>query len=197
MQTTAGKVTRIAQDVLTVDHFLSAAECAALIDRSEAIGFEEALVSTRDGAVRAPDLRDNDRVIVDDPDGADRLWRRLQPFLPPVFHKVWRASGLNERLRFYRYEGGQQFDWHCDGNFWRSQTEESHFTFMVYLNEAFEGGETAFRGLTESPSADIVVRPRTGMALIFHHPLCHRGAPVLDGRKYVLRSDVMYRLDTE
>ena len=187
----------IAQSVCTIEDFLSASECAALIAQSEAVSYEAALVSTRGGAVRLPDLRNNDRVILDDPDYADTLWRRLKPLIPPTFHNVWHASGLNERLRFYRYDVGQQFDWHCDGNFWRSQQEESHFTFMVYLNEDFEGGETAFRALPEFPSEDLVVEPKTGMALLFHHPVCHQGAPVLSGRKYVLRSDVMYRLDDE
>jgi hypothetical protein len=31
------------------------------------------------------------------------------------------------------------------------------------------------------------------MALVFVHRILHRGAPVTTGRKYVLRSDVMYR----
>ena len=30
------------------------------------------------------------------------------------------------------------------------------------------------------------------MALVFAHLQLHEGAPVLDGRKYVLRTDVMY-----
>jgi hypothetical protein len=31
------------------------------------------------------------------------------------------------------------------------------------------------------------------MALVFEHPVRHQGAPVTAGRKYVLRTDVMYR----
>ena len=37
----------------------------------------------------------------------------------------------------------------------------------------------------------MVVKPRQGMALIFAHPLLHKGEPVVSGRKYVLRTDVM------
>jgi hypothetical protein len=36
------------------------------------------------------------------------------------------------------------------------------------------------------------VRPVRGTALVFRHRLLHEGAPVLTGRKYVLRTDVMY-----
>ena len=60
---------------------------------------------------------------------------------------------------------------------------------MVYLNGDFEGGETTFE-ISRDP---VRVVPRTGMALVFYHRLLHEGAEVLTGRKYVLRSDVMYR----
>ena len=33
----------------------------------------------------------------------------------------WRAVGVNERLRFYRYDPGQQFDWHTDLSWTRQQ----------------------------------------------------------------------------
>ena len=56
---------------------------------------------------------------------------------------------------------------------------------MVYLNDNFQGGDTAFRGRR--------IRPRKGMALIFLHSLFHEGSEVTQGVKYVLRSDVMYR----
>ncbi len=35
------------------------------------------------------------------------------------------------------------------------------------------------------------VVPAKGMALLFYHPIPHRGDPVIAGRKYVLRSDIM------
>ncbi len=37
------------------------------------------------------------------------------------------------------------------------------------------------------------VQPQRGKALIFAHRQLHEGAAVVRGRKYVLRSDVMYR----
>ncbi|MEL6107315.1 MAG: 2OG-Fe(II) oxygenase, partial [Planctomycetota bacterium] len=97
----------------------------------------------------------------------------------------WHACGVNERLRYNRYEIGQLFDWHFDGYFQRDTGERSHLTFMVYLNDDFAGGETTIERLT--------VRPKKGMALFFIHHLRHRGEPVASGRKYVLRTDVMYR----
>lgn len=101
-----------------------------------------------------------------------------------MFLEGRQAIGLNERFRFYRYDPGQQFATHMDGSFVRQNGERSLLTFMVYLNDAFEGGETVI--------IETTVKPQKGMALIFQHALVHEGAVVISGRKYVLRSDVMY-----
>jgi hypothetical protein len=92
--------------------------------------------------------------------------------------------GLNERFRFYRYDPGERFAPHTDGCFRRNNGQESLLTIMIYLNEGCEGGETNF--------GDVQIVPKAGMALIFDHYLLNEGAAVLSGRKYVLRSDVMY-----
>ncbi|WP_373530052.1 hypothetical protein [Nostoc sp.] len=64
---------------------------------------------------------------------------------------------------------------------------------MIYLNEGFEDGETRFY-LPEyyEDLSNLAVLPVTGMALCFVHELVHEGATIIQGRKYVLRSDVMY-----
>src|SRR5262249_2229028 len=134
------------------------------------------------------DVRDNARVIVDDLDLAAEWWRRAQAFLPADWFG-WRALGVNERFRFYRYDPGQRFAAHTDGYFERDTGERSPFTLMVYLNEGFRGGTTNFF-LSRVP---LVVQPRTGLALVFAHRQLHEGMPVEAGRKYVLRTDVMYQ----
>jgi hypothetical protein len=60
------------------------------------------------------------------------------------------------------------------------------YTLMVYLNDNFDGGETRFPGL------GLVVRPRSGMALIFPHRLRHEGLPIIRGVKYALHTFIMY-----
>ena len=65
----------------------------------------------------------------------------MREFVPKSIGN-WCASGVNERLRFYRYEIGQQFDWHYDGAFERPDGECGKLTFMIYLNDDFEGGQT-------------------------------------------------------
>ena len=66
---------------------------------------------------------------------------------------------------------------------------------MVYLNDDVTGGETRFfRSMAHALAGDpyLTVAPRTGAALVFEHRLWHEGAVVERGRKYVLRTDVMY-----
>ena len=185
------------EDIFTVRGFLTPDECRAEIARAEAAGFGDAPISTLGGPVMLKEMRNNDRVMIDDHGTAARFWDRLRPFAPGQLGTGWVASGLNERFRYYRYDPGQRFHWHFDGYFERSPAERSRLTFMVYLNDGFAGGATEFNlrlgdGLSaDDPIARVV--PEEGMALVFVHAVLHQGAEVTSGRKYVLRSDVMYR----
>lgn len=167
----------------SIEHFLSAAECAELIALAEGHGFAAADVRTRDGQTAMPLIRNNDRVLFESPAWVALLWQRLaKTALPPLDGQV--AAGLPKDLRFYRYGVGQRFKMHKDGP-WIEDGMTSRLTLLVYLNEAFAGGTTVFR--------DFAVAPRTGSALLFIHETWHEGAAVEQGVKYVLRSDVLYR----
>jgi predicted 2-oxoglutarate/Fe(II)-dependent dioxygenase YbiX len=169
--------------IYAVQGVLTPAECAAHIAASEAEGYEAATISTRKGAMPDREVRNNDRLIRDDREVAALLWSRLERHLPR-FVDGRQAIGVNERVRFYRYKAGQRFAGHVDGQFRRANGEASLLTLMVYLNDDFAGGETAF--------AEVGIIPRRGMALLFRHALFHEGRLVARGVKYVLRSDVMF-----
>jgi prolyl 4-hydroxylase len=178
------------KELFTLAHALSPAECARMIAWAESRGFADAPITVGvNRYMMAPDVRNNTRVMIDDLELAETLWPRIEPFVPQRIGAYY-PVGLNERFRYYRYEAGQQFDWHRDGAFVRSDEEQSFLTMMFYLNDDCEGGTTDFMFVAKN---DIQVVPRTGMGLVFSHPLYHRGAPVLAGKKYVLRTDVMYR----
>lgn len=177
----------IADGIWVVENFLTPEDCREWIDFAEGIGFDDAPISLGLGkeTIRK-DIRNNNRAMVDDEDRAFILWSRAKEYLPKmIYHRV--ALGLNERLRFYRYDPGQRFNYHFDGSFRRETGEQSLLTFMVYLNEDFVGGKTTFLNFEET-----TVIPKTGMMLAFKHNIVHQGAEVLSGRKYVLRSDVMF-----
>jgi predicted 2-oxoglutarate/Fe(II)-dependent dioxygenase YbiX len=178
--------------VLVIHDFLSTEECAGLIQRSESLRYEPGTVAD----VVIENVRNNERVIVDDVSLATDFFLRAEPSLPAVVdgHAL---IGFNERWRFYRYDPGQTFKPHRDGSYMRTNTwEESQMTFMIYLNDGMTGGETRFySGMEQAVNQRpyLSVQPKMGMALIFLHSLWHEGAAVDSGRKYVLRTDVMYK----
>jgi prolyl 4-hydroxylase len=180
------KLTKLTDSIFTVEDFFTRQECLDTIVKSEGVGYELAKVNTASGTRVRTDIRNNSRAFYKSEDLAQKLWEKLGPHVPAQFGNST-AIGLNELFRFYRYQRGHQFKGHFDESYVRNEREASYFTFMVYLNDNFQGGDTAFRGLR--------IRPRQGMALIFLHSLYHEGSEVTQGVKYVLRSDVMYRTE--
>ncbi len=174
----------ITPDIFTVNHFMTEKECQDWIAFSEKKGYETAKISVGREQVLNTKIRNNERLIYDDIDLARELWERVKEFIPAETDFGY-AIGLNERFRFYKYFPKQQFKPHKDGSFIRNIHEWSSYTFMIYLNEAMTGGETKFTHHS--------INPKTGTALIFRHSLVHEGCPVIEGIKYVLRTDVMYR----
>lgn len=184
--------------VFTIADFFSPDECQQYIQISEDVGYEEALLTGPQGQVLRKDVRNNERVMFRNDGIAEFLWQRAADFVPSEFEERT-AIGVNEMLRFYRYDPGQQFNWHQDCPFERDNGEKSFLTFMIYLNDDFDGGETSFDdSCSEESFEPFSVSPQAGMALFFEHPTYHIGELVTEGRKYVLRTDVMYSsLDAE
>jgi hypothetical protein len=169
--------------VFTIPDFLSHAECEELIALAEAHGFEAASVRTQTGPQLMAHVRNNQRVMFNAPEWKERLWARLSVAGLPVLDGGAEAVGLPADLRFYKYNTGERFKMHKDGP-WKEDGGTSKLSFLVYLNDAFSGGRTDFR--------EFVIRPLSGMALLFIHDTWHEGEKVIAGTKYVLRSDVMY-----
>lgn len=174
--------------IVEVDDVLTSAQCAELISRIDAMEPKLATINTSQGVKVRTDVRNNERVIFDDPDLANRLFETVKTNLPSEMRNR-QMVGANERFRCYRYRAGMRFAPHSDGSFVRDETEMSFFTFLVYLNEGFVGGETNFFTRPE-----VSIKPREGLGLLFQHPILHEGAEVTQGVKYVARTDIMYRV---
>jgi len=132
--------------------------------------------------VQVPDVIDADQ--------CQALITRIES-LKPAIAPINSMSGTRVRTDIrnnYRYKPGMRFAPHSDGAFVRDETEMSFYSYLVYLNCEFEGGQTTF--LTEP---EIQIEPQTGWGLIFQHPLLHEGSEVTSGTKYVARTDLMYR----
>lgn len=188
-------------EAFEIPGFLSPDECAALVSWSESHGYEAAGFSGRSGTSRVQAVRNNDRIIDDDDERAEHLWRKLAPSLSEAWRVmdvmrrgaigVYEVCGLNERFRWYRYGVEQRFREHVDKMFHRKDGAVSLATVLIYLNGDVVGGQTRVK---LGSGAQIMVEPQAGSLLCFDHRLLHEGMPVERGSKYVLRTDLMYSL---
>ncbi len=193
-------------------------ECRRLIELSEQLGY------LPDAAVSLPrSIRHNDNMvwIVDDA-SHELIWRRVAAYCTDedgIFEGD-AGVGLNQRFRFYRYGEGDYFQPHTDGAWPGSRVSDgelvtnafpdrfSRMTFLIFLNEDFEGGATRFLTNADSPGLPakrgdrvsiVDIRTPAGGVLCFphgFHPLhcLHSSEPITRGRKYIIRSDLLYPL---
>ncbi|RAL10906.1 uncharacterized protein BO97DRAFT_348361 [Aspergillus homomorphus CBS 101889] len=123
-----------------------------------------------------------------------------------VNREVWGGEplGLNGNIRIYRYSRGQFFDKHYDDSNTLTfnapgqpaRPARTTWTLLIYLTGC-EGGETVF--YPEPTRKDrnpqpVSVAPVPGMALLHRHGehcMLHEGKEVLNGEKWVLRSDLV------
>lgn len=176
---------------------LSSAECKALVSTVEQIGFTSSFQKqTRDMAFRR-----NGRLQVQSDRIAQLLHNRLKHHLPERIDKQ-SYSHLNPNIRFYKYSSSDRFGRHIDESVQIGQSK-SLFTVLIYLNQStrdvpLKGGETVF--YLDDGSESLRFRPKTGFALVHRHGedcLLHEGAKVLEGCKYLMRTDAMYSIEME
>lgn len=170
--------------IFELEQFLSDDECLAFIEQSEAEGYTSADVQLKDTRSVLSNIRNNERLNYFSEELALEFWKKLSEVnFPKVLNK--NAIGISPYFRFYKYYEGQKFNMHKDGR----QTigkDKTLCTFLIYLNQDFLGGNTEFR------TNGLVIRPKTGSALCFEHYEWHKGSTVIEGVKYVLRTDVIY-----
>ena len=132
--------------------------------------------------------RTSSSVFFDDPADAE------QPLLQRLRAR-WSAAArlplaLAEPTQLTRYAGGESYGLHLDASDGVPRTA----TLLTYLSDDFDGGETRFVEPPQDgqPTRGPTVTPHVGDVLIFTHPVLHEGNTVTKGRKYVLRTEVMY-----
>jgi hypothetical protein len=172
--------------VWTVDDALSPAECEAYIRRMRGHRAEVAPIVGHHGPEVDLAVRNNTRVMWDDPAEADALLARVRARVPPRLSEM-ELAGANPRLRLYRYGPGERHGAHWDTVVHLDEGVMSLLTLVFYLNDGFTGGETDF------PELEQRILPRVGRALLFQHRILHEATEVHAGEKFVLRTDVLYR----
>jgi prolyl 4-hydroxylase len=172
--------------VWNVDDALSPADCAFYIERMKTGRAEVAPIVGHDGEPEVDlAVRNNTRVMWDDAGEADALVARVAPSVPARLMGMTLAGG-NPRIRIYRYSPGEQHGAHWDTVVQLEGGVCSLVTLVFYLNDDFRGGETDF------PELDQRITPRRGRALLFQHRILHVASEVIEGNKFVLRTDILY-----
>lgn len=147
--------------------------------------------------------RNNERFVMDNDVLANQLFEKVKPYLPDTIeissvikaeNGVWHLKELNNRLRFCKYSANQYFHRHLDGVHYRNDTTQSKLTFMIYLNSAteFRGGRTLFFKTKETTEIWASYIPKQGDLIVFDHNVWHEGEVLMQGEKFVLRSDILY-----
>ena len=179
--------------ILVIDGFLPAAVCDWMKDRAGAL--------TEPALVYDPDTGEGRREGVRTNAAAQFALDRMDVVLAVVRERIARAAGLPvpglEWTQVLHYTAGQTFDWHVD---WLDPALPGHAvdlaargqriaTCLVFLNDDFEGGETAFE------AGGLRHRGRKGDALLWANTLPdgsvdrrtrHAGLPPTSGEKWVL-----------
>jgi prolyl 4-hydroxylase len=176
---TAGETLSDRPQVTIFRSAFTAAECDFLIRVAEPT-YQPSLILDDDREVR-------DRIRTSD--GSTLHWLIEDPATHALNRRLAALTGTRpdqgEALQILRYRPGQQYHPHLD---WLGENNPRVLTALVYLNDDYAGGETAFvkTGLT--------VRGRRGDVLVFRSqgpdggldPLSeHAGLPVTARTKYL------------
>ncbi|MFD8141593.1 2OG-Fe(II) oxygenase [Streptomyces sp. NPDC059708] len=159
------------------------------------------------------------RATAESEDLAAEFYRRLRTFLSfdvgsdaPTDSdgRRWKPAAVNPRMRFITYGDGGLLVPHYDSPYFALDGRRTLLTVVVYLSYEAVGGETRFiadkqndlpfaqrdfSDWTRPAEPEEILstyRPEPGDALLFWHRTLHDSAPVLEGTKTILRTDVLY-----
>jgi hypothetical protein len=132
---------------------------------------------------------------------SDVLYRRFEPVIhrlvrdlyPLGYANNYQPVGFNPNLRLYKYTKGHAFGRHVDGSNRVDGVGRTEITVLVYLSSC-KGGATRFY-TSDRKNKSFAFDPEPGTMLLHVHGdncLEHEAEQVLDGTKYVLRTDVVF-----
>jgi prolyl 4-hydroxylase len=134
------------------DDFLRPEECAGIVAAAKAAGLSRSEVWAPEGDAISK-YRTSDQVFLPLSTPA------VEPFVRRVEELVGVPRTHFEDVQVVRYRPTQRYDAHFDSDEQTPEDEVRLHTVLCYLNDGFEGGETAF------PTAHVTVAPKRGMAV--------------------------------
>lgn len=125
---------------------------------------------------------------------SELIFSRIKHLLPENYLDQrgieWTLSGISDYIHYAHIKENQMIGIHSDTGsvFDPIENRYSKFTLLTYLNNEFGGGETVYYVDEEK----IEIKPETNKTIIFDIELFHEGKKVLEGRKYWLKTDLIY-----
>jgi hypothetical protein len=101
-------------------------------------------------------------------------------FINYITRNNYYSKQLSGTLHFRSYHTLDYYDWHIDAS--SGERSQLVYSFILYLNDNFEGGNTFFL------NDKIKIKPKIGSLLCFpcdlHH--AHKSSKILSGQKHIL-----------
>jgi prolyl 4-hydroxylase len=173
-----------APDVRRFPSLFTPAECAYLIEAAAPRLQPSVVVDPRTGQQIPNSVRTSS--------AAGFPFTEEDPAIHALNKRLAAASGTDVRagepLQVLHYAPGERYHEHSDALPGVASDQQRVLTFLVYLNDDYEGGETSF------PAIGLKVRGRTGDGLLFRNASpdgspdersLHAGLPVTKGVKHL------------
>jgi prolyl 4-hydroxylase len=164
--------------------FFTGAECTYLSETAKPLLQSSVVVDPRTGQQVPNPIRTST--------GATFPFIDENPAIHALNRRIAAASGTDVRagepLQVLRYLPGQEYRPHSDALPHVQPNEQRVLTFLVYLNDNYQGGETSF------PALGLSFRGKAGDALMFRNAnpdgtpdsrVLHAGEPVTRGVKFL------------
>jgi prolyl 4-hydroxylase len=176
-------------DIYKIYNFLSEEECHDLIQSLQNETFEKSTItnSNEKNKIRTS--------------STCHLFSEKNKLYQDLNNKICKTIGVNETQseisQVQKYNIGEEFKQHTDyfdenlecNKYYLGERGQRTWTFMIYLNDVEEGGETYF------PKINMKIKPICGTAIIWNNLIndekvncysLHQGLPVLKGEKIII-----------
>lgn len=161
-------IVHVPDRIVSVENLLTREECVKLIEQAESAGFKPSPPSGGGhGQTGRAGARTSQFYVKPNQELADKLWKRVQPFLPkdlrsikpvPYMNTITKGDeytpvGVSNHMRYYKYDVGQCIPKHDDYRISRYRYDKqsdkvflqmTFLTLLVYLNQDFLDGRTRF-----------------------------------------------------
>ena len=173
-------------DIIIIDNFLTPFECNKLIEYSQT----QQLITSEtlgDYGNITTSYRNSKQLWIKDEQ--HEIAKKISDFCEIILNLPKKNM---ESLQFVKYDVSGYFKEHYDAEPDKTKNnniKDRAHTFIVYLNDVEEGGETRF------PKLNLNIKPKKGSAVYFKTLLpnsillnksLHQGMPIIRGEKYII-----------